>query len=303
MKKYELKYTVGEDGVFAMSTVTSPAVLSTLVMFSNETELLQFSDDEKKIIYSVAMRPNMLIPRKNINGEPAEVFYSEETVKDLQQNFFKMNYHNGGTVNHGGVLVKDMYFFESWIVEDPTKDKATSLGLDVKKGDWVLGQKIDNAEVWEKVKNKELLGFSIEAFLNPILTNDNTIEMTKEEIDARIKEVILMTAEEDAAKKKEEEEAAAKLAMAEGDPMPPAEEPKADLQKQVDDLTAENISLKASIAEMEGKAIEMASEVAASKKVAIEMGEEMAKGIKPKAPSKNYEEMSALERFRDSKNK
>lgn len=304
MKKYELKYVKGEDGVFAMSTVASPAVLATLVMFSNETELLQFSDDEKQIIYSVAMRPNMLIPRKSINGEPAEVYYSDETVKDLQQNFFKMNYHNGGTIDHGGVLVKDMYFFESWIVEDPLKDKATSLGLDVKRGDWVLGQKIDNPEVWAKIKNKELTGFSIEAFLNPVLIENKT-EMTQEEIDARIKEVIKMTAEEDAAKKKADEEAAAKLAMAEGDQVPPTDAPPSDdLQKKVDELTTENIMLKAKLAEYEIKEIDMSAEIAAAKKVAIEMGAEIAKGIKPSGSApKSYEQMSNVEKAKFNRGK
>jgi len=223
MKKYELKYTKGEDGVFCMSTVENPATKTQLVMFDDEMKAMQFQDDEKRIIYSVAMRPNMLIPRKDINGEPAMVFYTEETVSDLQQNFFKNNSHNGATINHDKNLRKDMYAFESWIVQDPEKDKATSLGLQVQKGDWVMAQKVDNPEVWEDIKKGKLTGFSIEAYLEPVLTNEN-IEMTKEEVDARIKAVIQMTAEEDAAKKKEEEDAAAaeaeKVKMAEGDPVP-----------------------------------------------------------------------------------
>ena len=294
MKKYELKYTKGEEGVFRMSTVESPATKTQLVMFDDDLKAMEFSDDEKQIIYSVAMRPNMLIPRKNINGEPAMVFYSEETVKDLQQNFFKNNSHNGATINHDKNIRQDMYCFESWIVDNPEKDKATSLGLDVKKGDWILAQKVDNQEVWQDIKNGKLQGFSIEAYLEPVLTN-NDIKMTKEEIDERIKAVIKMTAEEDA--KKLEEEAAAKLAMEENEP--PAEEPKADLQKQVDELTSENVELKAKIAELEGEAIEMSAQVAASKKVAIEMGEEMAKGIKPNAvPEKAYHEMSNAEKVK-----
>ena len=125
MKKYELKYTKGEDGVFCMSTVENPATKTQLVMFDDEMKAMKFQDDEKRVIYSVAMRPNMLIPRKDINGEPAMVFYSEETVNDLQQNFFKNNSHNGATINHDKNLRKDMYAFESWIVQDPEKDKAT----------------------------------------------------------------------------------------------------------------------------------------------------------------------------------
>lgn len=303
MKKYELKYTKGEDGVFCMSTVENPATKTQLVMFDDEMKAMKFQDDEKRVIYSVAMRPNMLIPRKDINGEPAMVFYSEETVNDLQQNFFKNNSHNGATINHDKNLRKDMYAFESWIVQDPEKDKATSLGLQVQKGDWVMAQKVDNPEVWEDIKKGKLTGFSIEAYLEPVLTN-NQIEMTKEEVDARIKAVIQMTAEEDAAKKKEEEDAAAaeaeKVKMAEGDPAPPAD----DLQKKVDELTAENIALKAKLAELEVKEIDMSAEIAAAKKVAVEMGAEIAKGIKPNGThSKKYEEMSNVEKVKFNRGK
>lgn len=297
MKKYELKYTKGEDGVFCMSTVENPATKTQLVMFNDELKAMEFQDDEKKVIYSVAMRPNMLIPRKDINGEPAMVFYSEETVNDLQQNFFKNNSHNGATVNHDKNIRKDMYAFESWIVQDPDKDKATSLGLQVQKGDWVLGQKVDNPEVWEDIKKGKLTGFSIEAYLEPVLTQKE-IEMTQEEVDERIKKVLMESEEE---KKKAEEEAAA----AEAEKVKMEGEPADDWQKKIDELTAENIALKAKIAELEGKAVEMSAEVLAAKKVAVEMGEEMAKGIKPdgKASTKKYEEMSNVEKAKFNRGK
>ena len=272
-------------------------------MFDDELKAMEFQDDEKRVIYSVAMRPNMLIPRKDINGEPAMVFYSEETVNDLQQNFFKNNSHNGATINHDKNIRKDMYAFESWIVQDPEKDKATSLGLQVQKGDWVMAQKVDNEEVWEDIKKGKLTGFSIEAYLEPVLTQ-NEIEMTQEEVDARIKAVIQMTAEEDEAKKKAEEAtvAAEKLKMEEE--AAKATPPTDDLQKKVDELTTENVALKAKIAELEGEAVEMSAEVAAAKKVAVEMGAEMAKGIKPDGSApKKYEEMSNVEKAKFNRGK
>jgi hypothetical protein len=303
-----------------MSTVVSPAVKSTLVMFSDEKMLLEFADDEKQIIYSVAMRPNVLIPRENIKGEPANVFYTEETADALLQNFFQKNNHQGGTIDHGGEIVKDMFIFSAWKVLDPARDAATVMGLDVKRGDIVMGQKVNNPEVWKRIKNKELTGFSFEAILNPVLI-ETKIEMTKEEIDERIKEVIKMTAEEDAAmaKKKEEEDAmamaaeqdaadakkleedeAAKLAMADPVVDPAAATPAADMQKMIDDLTTENISLKAKVAELEGETLTMKSESAAAKKVAVEMGAQLAKGITPTgatpATKMKYEEMNNLQK-------
>jgi hypothetical protein len=284
MKRYELKYTKGETGVFRMSTVESPAIGATLVMFDDESKLLEFADDEKQIIYSVAMRPNILIPRKNINGELAMVFYTEETVSDLQQNFFKNNSHNGATINHDKNIRNDIYAFESWIVSDPEKDKATLLGMAVEKGDWVLGQKVDNPEVWQKIKNKELQGFSIEAYLEPILTNTN-VEMTKEEVDARIKQVLMESEEEKALKEKEEEEAT-------------PEEPKPDLEKKVAELEAENNDLKSKLAEYELKETEMSAQL-------VEMKSEIEKGLKPATdtPKKKYEEMSNVEKTKFNRGK
>lgn len=308
MKRYELKYTKGETGVFRMSTVESPAIGATLVMFDNESKLLEFADDEKQVIYSVAMRPNILIPRKNINGEPAMVFYTEETVSDLQQNFFKNNSHNGATINHDKNIRNDIYAFESWIVQDPEKDKAKLLGMAVEKGDWVLGQKVDNPEVWNDIKKGKLKGFSIEAYLEPILTNTKT-EMTLEEIDARIKTILMESEEEKAAKLKEEEEAK-KLAMADAEPAPAEEAPKEpemtaeEMQSKIEQLEAENNDLKAKLAEYEAKETTMSEELAAAKKVAVEMGEELAKGIKPNAaPAKSYHEMSNVEKAKYNRGK
>lgn len=335
MKKYELQYTKGEDGVFCMSLVENPATKTQLVMFDDESKLLQFQDEDKQIVYSVAMRPNMLIPRKDINGEPAMVFYTEETIADLQQNFFKKNHHNGATVNHDGKVREDMYIFESWIVQDPEKDKAALLGMQVQKGDWVTAQKIENAEVWLDVKSGKLTGFSIEAYLEPVLIN-NKVEMTKEEIDARIKRVLMEAqlgtkytiedkdyyidklevggmvtdgdgnpipnAEMEIEKKKIKTddkgvilEAVTEVENAED--TPPAEDKTAELQKIIDDKDVEINELKAKITELEAGKTEMSAEVEAAKKVALEMAEEMKKGIKPDPKEKkNYEEMSNKEK-------
>jgi hypothetical protein len=224
------------------------------------------------------------------------VFYTEDTVAELQQNFFKNNSHNGATINHDKNIRNDIYAFESWIVSDPEKDKATLLGMAVEKGDWVLGQKVDNPEVWQKIKNKELQGFSIEAYLEPILTNTN-VEMTKEEVDARIKQVLMESEEEKALKEKEEEEAK-KQEMAEPEAEPTPEEPKPDLEKKVAELEAENNDLKSKLAEYELKETEMSAQL-------VEMKSEIEKGLKPATdtPKKKYEEMSNVEKTKFNRGK
>jgi len=306
MKRYELKYTKGDAGIFRMSLVENPAVKSHLVMFDDESSLLEFQDDERQVIYSMAMRPNTWIPRKNIEGEPAMVFYTEETCDNLLENFFKNNSHNGATVNHDKNTRNGIYIFEAWKVLDPEKDKSNALGIKVEKGDIMMGQKIEDPKIWQDVKSGKLTGLSFEAYLEPVLTNKE-IEMTQEELDARIKVVLMETEEE---KKKLEDEEAAKLAMATDPPADPATPPATpeksveELQKIIDEKDAEINDLKAKLAEYETKEVEMSAELEASKKVALEMSAELEKGIKPNATaSKKYEEMSNVEKAKFNRGK
>jgi hypothetical protein len=283
------------------------------------------------------MRPNILIPRKNINGEPAMVFYSEDTVNNLQQNFFKNNSHNGATVNHDGKVRTDMYCFESWIVRN--EDQAKSIPeLNAKVGDWVLAQKVDNSEVWQDIKSGKLQGFSIEAYLEPVLTEEKKIEMTDEEFNARVKKLLMAEALGDMymvgekAYYLDKKEIGGLLTDIDGVPFAgitetidglvmttdengfvidavpfveedAAEDPKPDMTKMMDDLQAENNDLKAQIVALKEGNTMMSKENAAIKKVSIEMTEELKKGLKPAYDEKNFEEMSALERYRDKKNK
>jgi len=184
MKRYELTYNKGETGVYCVSIVANPAVRAELMYFSDDTTPDFFQDEDQQVIYSVAMRPNMLIPRSNINGEPAMVFYSESTVRDLQQNFFKNGSNLGSTLDHSA-KTDGVFAFESWIVADPAMDKATHMGLQVQKGDWVLGQKIEDRNIWDtQIKTGKLKGLSIEAFLDKKLITNTSYNMNEEQVRA-----------------------------------------------------------------------------------------------------------------------
>lgn len=185
MKRYELKLVDGGKGVFKVSVVKDPAIESTLVYFSKEKEeVTMFADEEKKVIYSVVMRPDLDIFRKNVDGEPANVYYTKETVEKAQINYFRQNGNSATNINHSDVADADGIFpFESWIVSDAKTDRALKFGLDVKDGDWVMGLKVDNDELWnEHIKTGKLDGFSVEATnINYELKEDTKMNTDKKE--------------------------------------------------------------------------------------------------------------------------
>ncbi|MFB9079439.1 XkdF-like putative serine protease domain-containing protein [Flavobacterium procerum] len=175
MKKYELVFSKDQEGVFRVSLVKDPALETTLLHFNAEKpQIFHFTEDEKQIVYAPAMIPNKLIFRADVNGENAQVFYTSDTIDQLQKNYFKNGHNSTTNINHNQKEnIEGVYPFESWIVQDPANDKSNAMGFNLPAGTWMMGYKIDNQEVWNEVKNGNLDGLSIEARLGFKEVNNN----------------------------------------------------------------------------------------------------------------------------------
>lgn len=177
MKVYEITF----EKDFKVSLVKNPALEMTMVKFSEEIETpLYFANEEKREIFSVAMSPDKLIYRSNIQGEPANVFYTAETIEKFQQNYFRTNANSGTNIDHAEFNTDGVFPFESWIVANPANDKSNELGLVTKKGDLVMGFKVDNDLVWQECKNGNLDGLSIEGKVLFKEVNQTNINMKLE---------------------------------------------------------------------------------------------------------------------------
>lgn len=127
----------------------------------SEQTAFAFSSDDQRIVVGPAMLPQVLIPRKAEDGSTFHVFFSEETIAKIAEKFFKEMKHNNTDVNHNDQITNNNTLLESWIVEDPQKDKAAALGFDVPKGTWMTSYRINDEETWKQIKNGELNGFSV----------------------------------------------------------------------------------------------------------------------------------------------
>ncbi len=142
---------------------------------------MKLENDEEQIITGPILIPDLEIYRNDeIRGEHT-VFFTAETIKELVITYLADNKQNNVTIEHS-YNANNISLFESWIIEDPKNDKALSLGFtDLPKGTWMGSYKVNNSEVWEQIKNGELDGFSIEAFLSRFLT-----EMKDENVDKTV---------------------------------------------------------------------------------------------------------------------
>ena len=188
-----------ELAIDAISLVTSPAIEQDFVFFGKEKNNLTFAkvDEEKRILISPALIPEKTILRHDPNtSSDYFVFFSKATVKKASELYLKHNNHHKATYQHqdriSGVLT-----VESWIIEDSKLDKSTLYGFSLPVGTWMVSLKIENNEIWSKIKDGELKGLSIEGYftskfeeMNKKESNKNNMKPTQEQILSALNELI-----------------------------------------------------------------------------------------------------------------
>ena len=176
----------------AISLVTSPAIEQDFVFFGKEKTNLTFAkiDEEKRMLVSPALIPNKQIFRHDANTDTDYyVYFSKDTVREASQLYLKHNNHHKATYQHedeiSGVLTT-----ESWIKEGDM-DKSKLYGYDLPNGTWFVSMKIENDEIWNKIKGGELRGLSIEGyFIDKMEQMSETVKPTNEEILSALNEII-----------------------------------------------------------------------------------------------------------------
>jgi hypothetical protein len=119
-------------------------------------------DEDQKIVVAPAMVPNTLIRRLDENNDEYYVYFAQDTIKKIAEKFFRNSYQNNTNINHNGDITNNNTLLESWIVEDPQKDKSQIYGFEVPQGTWMVSMRINDDDTWQKIKSGELKGYSIE---------------------------------------------------------------------------------------------------------------------------------------------
>lgn len=164
MDTYIVQFDANKQGVYAISLVESPAIEVDFVALSKQ-EIVKLAavDEEKRLLISPVLIPDMPILRVDENGNPYNIVFPAETIRQAQQNFYKQGFQNNSTLEHDeNMKLSDVTFVESWIKEDMKLDKSVKYGFDQPVGTWFTIMKVDNDEVWGKVKAGEVKGLSID---------------------------------------------------------------------------------------------------------------------------------------------
>lgn len=176
------KYKVGIDSeTYAISMVDEPAIEQDFIALAKDKEEIKvaLASEERHICYGPALIPNMDIYRNNGEQE-FYINFSEESIQKMSQDFMKDYRQHNVNLQHSEDT-DEVYVVESWLVEDPYRDKSNALGFNVPKNTWMIGMKVNNIEVWDKIKSGELKGFSVESLIS-------LEDFSKQESDMEINE-------------------------------------------------------------------------------------------------------------------
>lgn len=183
MSKRKLKkYQVGlNSDVLAVSFVTEPAIEELFVAMKEDKEdMVYLSTNEKHLAYGAVLVPDKEIYRNDKSGEYT-ITFSKESIEKMSQNYLKFKRQDNVTLQHDEVA-DNVVLVESWLKADMEKDKSVALGLnpDLPIGTWFAAFKVNDVDVWERVKSGELKGFSVEAILEANELNFNADEPAPE---------------------------------------------------------------------------------------------------------------------------
>jgi hypothetical protein len=177
-----------EAGINAVSVVESPAIEENFIALKKHEVELKEVDAEKRILMGAALVPNKQIYRRNKDKE-FYIYFSEDTVRKASELFLMRANQNNATLEHERKMLDGMSVVESWIIEDEKQDKSAKYGFNLPKGTWMISMKVNNDEIWQKVKDGEVKGFSIEGHF--VDQYEMSLQQNEEdEIIAFLKEIL-----------------------------------------------------------------------------------------------------------------
>jgi hypothetical protein len=169
------------DEIQLISLVDKPAIERDFVAFNKEeVKQLQYFNDEQQMIVAPVMIPDKLILRHSDTLGHFYTKFSKDTIEKIRYQYSKDGNFNNTNLNHKD-SVDGLIMLESWIKESKD-DKSNSYGFsDLPNGTWFVKYKVDNKEVWQKIKEGKINGVSIEGYISYAVENFKKKDKDKKE--------------------------------------------------------------------------------------------------------------------------
>jgi hypothetical protein len=160
------EFSDGENlGIEMIAFTNMPAIKVKGLAFSSEKKML-FADDVKYRITAPAMIPMDIYRRDSEEGD-YYVQFTADVIEKIHAKFMAdLRNRDIFNLEHDTDKKVPAYILETWIVDNPTKDKAFStFGIEVPEGTLMVTAQVTDPEYYNKLVEDGQVGFSIEGFL------------------------------------------------------------------------------------------------------------------------------------------
>ena len=169
MKLYDIYIdpTDFETGMDAISLVADPAVEVDFLKFGKDKPMsLKFADEERHIITGIALLADTPIYRVAPDKTEYYVRFTKDCIRQLVEKYFKFGLTNSVNIEHkNNQFVDGVTMLESYII-DKERGICPNEFASAPDGSWVVSYKVNNLDVWDKIKTGEVMGFSIQGIFH-----------------------------------------------------------------------------------------------------------------------------------------
>lgn len=166
---YEAKINNDNEGTYCLSFVEYPATEVNWQVFKEDVKPLNFSiaDEEKHIVRGVFMTANRLIYRVDPSGFEYYITFSEDTLRQMAERFLMNGFNRNVDTQHNGELEKGVYLQELFF-KDVEKGIDPVGFSDVEDKSLFCQYRVENEEIWEKIKDGSYKGFSLAGYFDTV---------------------------------------------------------------------------------------------------------------------------------------
>lgn len=157
-----------EEGLVDVSLVDDPAIQRDWIFFSSQEEVkFRIQDEDQHIISGVVLVPNTPIYRRTSEGKEFYIQFSETTIKEMILKMGRENLYNKITLNHENKPVEGVTLVEIFL-KDSSKGINPNFIDDVPEGSIFASYKVENEDLWNRIKSGEFKGFSISGLFSVV---------------------------------------------------------------------------------------------------------------------------------------
>ncbi len=175
----------GESEIIINSLVDVPAHLRAFIA-QNRKPLKFAVDNEKKEVTGVVISANQPIYYYSKDIPECYMVFEPATIKRIMLSYFASNKANLIDVQHDFQIKEGaVTMIESYLTDDNKKSP-----FDVEAGSWIMTYKVNDNDLWQRIKEGKITGFSIAGNFNLEKLNFNN-KLKNQTIMKTLKEKVL----------------------------------------------------------------------------------------------------------------